>query len=158
MQGTLYSDNYKSTHVYPVFDPRSILYPGLKGTISKLISERDTCAAHGFGALGNLIATPVFISQMIKASVNAVDNLLPTGLVTVGRGINLTHEAPTMVGMTLKVIATLKEINGHKLLFEIVAFDDFGEVGRGTHERIVVQRDRLFRHAEERLCKFSSPH
>ncbi|VBB07845.1 Hypothetical protein LUCI_3110 [Lucifera butyrica] len=144
-------DNTAFVDFLSSFDLRSILWPGLDATVQKLIDESDTAAHYGSGSLGHLIATPAFVALMINASVNAVEDRLPPGFVTVGRSLEITHEAPTCLGMVLRVKSTLKQIKGDRLFFEIVASDDYSEVGCGTHERAVVQKDRLFRRAEERL-------
>lgn len=134
-----------------MFDLRSMLLPGINNTVQRLVDESDTATHYGRGSLGNLIATPAFVSLMIDASIATVENRLPDGFVTVGTSFEFTHDAPTCMGMTLRVKSTLVEINGENLLFEIVASDDYGEVGRGRHQRTVVNRKRLFKKAEQRI-------
>jgi fluoroacetyl-CoA thioesterase len=134
-----------------MFDLRSMLLPGINNTVQKLVDESDTATRYGRGSLGSLIATPAFVSLMIDASIATVENRLPDGFVTVGTSFEFTHDAPTCMGMTLRVKSTLVEINGENLLFEIVASDDYGEVGRGRHQRTVVNREHLFKKAEQRI-------
>lgn len=134
-----------------MFDLRSMLLPGMNNTVQRLVDESDTATHYGRGSLGSLIATPAFVSLMIDASISAVENRLPHGFVTVGTSFEFTHDAPTCMGMTLRVKSTLVEIIGENLLFEIVASDDYGEVGRGRHQRTVVNRERLFKKAEQRI-------
>lgn len=134
-----------------MFDLRSMLLPGINNTVQRLVDESDTATHYGRGSLGSLIATPAFVSLMIDASIATVENRLPDGFVTVGTSFEFTHDAPTCMGMTLRVKSTLVEINGENLLFEIVASDDYGEVGRGRHQRTVVNRERLFKKAEQRI-------
>jgi fluoroacetyl-CoA thioesterase len=134
-----------------MFDLRSMLLPGINNTVQRLVDESDTATHYGRGSLGSLIATPAFVSLMIDASIATVENRLPDGFVTVGTSFEFTHDAPTCMGMTLRVKSTLVEINGENLLFEIVASDNYGEVGRGRHQRTVVNRERLFKKAEQRI-------
>jgi fluoroacetyl-CoA thioesterase len=134
-----------------MFDLRSMLLPGINNTVQRLVDESDTATHYGRGSLGSLIATPAFVSLMIDASIATVENRLPDGFVTVGTSFEFTHDAPTCMGMTLRVKSTLVEINGENLVFEIVASDNYGEVGRGRHQRTVVNRERLFKKAEQRI-------
>ncbi|EIW15512.1 MULTISPECIES: thioesterase family protein [Pelosinus] len=134
-----------------MFDLRSTLLPGMNNTVQKLVDESDTATRYGRGSLGTLIATPAFVSLMIDASIATVENRLPEGFTTVGTSFEFTHDAPTCMGMTLRVKSTLVEINGENLIFDIVASDDYGEVGRGRHQRAVVNRKRLFEKADQRI-------
>lgn len=139
-----------------MFDLRSILLVGINNTVQKLVDESDTATRYGRGSLGTLIATPAFVSLMIDASIATVENRLPDGFVTVGTSFQFTHDAPTCIGMTLRVKSTLVEIHGENLVFDIVASDDYGEVGRGRHQRTVVNRERLFKKAEHRISNIHS--
>jgi fluoroacetyl-CoA thioesterase len=145
------STNVNKSNPFINFHLRSFLLPGMNAVVQKLIDESDTAAHYGVGSLGHLIATPAFVALMIDAAVMAVEDRLPPGIVTVGRAFNFKHDAPTCFGMVLRVKATLKEINGDRLLFDIVASDDYGEIGSGTHERAVVDRTSLFAKADERI-------
>ena len=46
---------------------------------------------------------------------------------------------------------TLVEIDGMKLRFEVLVWDDLGEISRGHHERIVVNKDEFVQKTRERL-------
>ncbi len=43
--------------------------------------------------------------------------------------------------MTVRASATLVEVEGRRLVFEVSAEDQAGVVGRGTHERAVIVLD-----------------
>ena len=138
-----------------MFDLKSTLLVGMSNTVQKLVDESDTATRYGRGSLGPLIATPAFVALMIDASIAAVEHRLPEGYVTVGTSFEFTHDAPTCMGMTLRVKSTLVEINGENLIFDIVASDDYSEVGRGRHQRTVVNRERLFKKAEQRISNLA---
>lgn len=134
-----------------MFDLRNVLLMGMNHTVQKLLTEADTASQYGRGSLGNLIATPAFVALIIDASLANVEGRLPDGFVTVGTSFNFMHDAPTSMGMTLRVKSTIKEINGESILFDIVASDEYGAVGHGQHQRIVVNRARLFEKAKQRM-------
>jgi len=134
-----------------MFDLRNVLLVGMNHTVQKLVTEADTASQYGRGSLGHLIATPAFVALIIDASIANVEGRLPQGFVTVGTSFNFMHDAPTCMGMTLRVKSTIKVINGESILFDIVASDEYGAVGHGQHQRIVVNREHLFEKATQRL-------
>jgi fluoroacetyl-CoA thioesterase len=127
--------------------------PGLSAVVQKKVEESDTAVNYGSGVLGRLLATPVFVQLIIKASTETVDPLLPDGYVTVGKSMEFSHEAPTSMGMTITVQSTLERVEGNRLFFRIVACDSLGDVGYGKHERIIVSEKVLWEKAQERLKK-----
>ncbi len=86
---------------------------------------------------------------MEATAVALVQEGLEDGLTTVGTGINVTHVSATPVGMEVRFEAELTEIapNGKGLRFRVAAYDAAGLIGEGTHERVVVDRDRFERRA-----------
>jgi fluoroacetyl-CoA thioesterase len=127
--------------------------PGMSAVVQKKVEESDTASNYGSGVLGRLLATPVFVQLVIKASTETVDPLLPDGYVTVGKSMEISHEAPTSMGMTISVQSTLEKVEGNRLFFRIVACDALGDVGYGRHERIIVSEKVLWEKAQERLNK-----
>jgi fluoroacetyl-CoA thioesterase len=47
------------------------------------------------------------------------------------------------MGMIVQARATLKEVDGRRLVFEVSAWDPVERVGEGTHERFIVNRERF---------------
>ena len=126
------------------------LKPGLSKTVQKTITESDTLA-FGRGALRELLATPSLTALMIEAAISTVDPLLPEGYVTVGKSTAVSYQNPTMIGMTVTVSASLAEIDKNRLVFEITAFDELGQIARGKHERIIVDSS-IFMQKAHRRC------
>lgn len=127
------------------FGPNTVV----SAVISKVVQPADT-AANYTEVLSQFMATPAWVDMAIRAAMDAVDNRLPFGYMTVGTRIEVTHEAPTCLGMKVSVKATLAEIAGNRLIFEIEAWDDIGEIGRGVYERHVVSQAALLQKASER--------
>ena len=125
--------------------------PGLSGIVQKTVEKSDAALNYGSGALGNPLATPRYVDMLIKAAVKAVDSHLPEGMTTVGRYMEFTHEAPTAVGMSITVKATLTSVNETCLTFDIVATDELGQVGHGKHERVIIRLDQFIKKTEERF-------
>lgn len=90
-----------------------------------------------------VFATPSMIALMENAAMNAVATELPEGATTVGAMMNTTHLRPSALGAEISAVATLKEVDGRKLTFEVVAKDGGQVIGEGTHVRYVVDRVRF---------------
>lgn len=131
-----------------MLDLTKILVPGLNSLVRKVVQRSDTAASYSQD-LNEFMATPAWVDMAMRAAIDAVDKHLPEGYITVGTYIEITHEAPTCLGMTVTVQATLREVNG-RLIFDIKAWDEIGEIGKGVHERHVVDRESLIKKAKER--------
>lgn len=101
------------------------------------VTSTDTAAALGSGDL-EVFATPAMISLMELTSRLCVGDALEQGQTTVGTLVNISHTAATPVGMRISCEATLVEIDGRRLVFDVVATDECGIIGKGTHERFIV--------------------
>lgn len=122
---------------------------GLEGKASLSVSEADTARAVGSGAVV-VLGTPVMIALMEQASVAATAPRLPPDQVTVGTQVAVRHLAPTPVGMGVVARATLTEIDGRVLTFEVEAWDDKERIGVGTVQRVIVDRERFQGRADEK--------
>jgi len=120
----------------------SDLKVGLKGTAEILVGTRDTAPHVGSGKI-KVLATPVMVSLMEEASLNAVEGLLPPGFQTVGTHLDITHTAATPVGLRVTATAELTAMSGRKLTFRVWADDEQERIGGGMHERIVVEVARF---------------
>lgn len=129
----------------------SQIKPGISRTVQKTITEADTLA-FGRGALRELLATPSLTALMVEAAIATVDPLLPDGYVTVGKSTSVSYQHPTIIGMTVTVAAMLAEIDKNRLVFEITAFDELGQIARCKHERIIVDAAAFWQKALAR-CK-----
>lgn len=62
---------------------------------------------------------------------------------SVGTHVNFSHLAATVPGMTVTVDATITDVNGRRIGFNVVAHDGVDEISTGTHERFIIDRDRF---------------
>ncbi|KAE8308477.1 HotDog domain-containing protein [Aspergillus transmontanensis] len=97
-----------------------------------------------------VLATSRMVASMEIAAARVLQPLLSPDQLSVGTSINITHSAPTPVGA--KVTAEAKYIGqkGKLYQFEVIAKDEAGEVGRGSHERAIVEIARLENSAKKR--------
>ncbi|MDI7275279.1 MAG: thioesterase family protein [Anaerolineae bacterium] len=123
--------------------------PGLAGR-SELVVARENTARHlGSGGV-EVLATPELVRLMERAAVAAVDHLLPEGYRTVGARVDVQHLAPTPVGMRVVASAELVAVDGRRLTFQVEAHDERELVGRGSHERAIIELARFAQRVEQK--------
>lgn len=118
------------------------IVPGLASECQLSVGEENTAAHLGSGDVSAL-ATPEMIRLMEKASVAAVDHLLPEGYKTVGVLVNVHHLAATPMGMEVRVRAELAEVDGRRLVFHVEAHDELEKVGEGEHHRMIINVEKF---------------
>jgi predicted thioesterase len=69
---------------------------------------------------------------------------------TVGTRLDISHTAPSCIGMTVTCESELISVEGRKLVFSVRASDEAGEIGSGTHERYIIKNDKFMEKAAAR--------
>jgi predicted thioesterase len=123
---------------------------GKSATISVKADESNTALAVGSGSLP-VFATPMMIALMEQAACAVLSDALSEGETSVGTLINVHHSAASPIGSTITATATITAVFGRKIIFQVTASDNKGEVGNGTHERVIVDSERFMERAEKRL-------
>lgn len=118
------------------------LKPGLTGTAETVVRETNTALAMGSGSL-HVFATPSMIALMEQAACNAVAACLDEESTSVGTLVNITHDAATSMGKKVTAKATLVEVQGRKLVFEVTAADEDKQIGKGRHERFIINKEKF---------------
>lgn len=119
-----------------------MLETGIKGTRTVTVNEENTAKAMGSGTL-DVFATPALIALMEETCWRSVANELEEGCGTVGTLLEIKHTAPTPVGMKVTCESALTEVDGRRLVFEVIARDAKGVVGEGKHERFIIQNEKF---------------
>ena len=122
---------------------------GLKNSAESFVTENDTAIKVGSGSL-KVLATPKMIALMEKAATDLLEKILPENFTSVGISLNIQHTAPTPTGMKIFAEAEIIEVSGRKILFEVSAKDEVGEIGRGKHERFIVDRKKFQEKADSK--------
>ncbi len=113
------------------------LQAGMTFELEHLVSDEVT--AHRMGNEGfHVLATPIIFAWFEEAARMMAAANLETGQGTVGSMVTLKHLAATPVGMTVRVKATLREVDGRRLLFDLEAHDEKEKIAEGQNERYVV--------------------
>ncbi len=115
---------------------------GIEGYKEQMVDFKDTAAAYGSG-LVEVFATPAMIGLMEYTAQHSVQSLLPEGHGTVGTEVNIKHLKATPIGAKVYSKTKLIEIDGKKLIFEVSAYDEQGQIGSGFHTRYIINSERF---------------
>lgn len=123
---------------------------GMKGEASTLVEREDTALEVGSGDL-LVYATPCMVALMEGAACEAVAPGLSEGQTTVGTALNIAHTSATPVGLEVRAEAEVTAVEGKVITFAIRAFDEAGEIGNGTHQRVIVTGQKFLDKAYAKL-------
>lgn len=115
---------------------------GLSATQERVVGEDDTAAALGSGSLP-VLGTPRLLAWCEAATCAALTDVLAEGSTSVGTRISLEHLAPSPVGATLAVSASVAHVDGRLVRFTVEARQAGKLVGAGEVTRVVVATDRF---------------
>ena len=119
-----------------------MLQENLIGTATVKVTEANTAATMKSGSL-TVFATPAMCALMEEAACAAVNAHLEVDSGTVGISLNITHDRATAWNDTVTATATLTKIDGRKLIFSVEAKDSKGIIGKGTHERFIINNEKF---------------
>ena len=120
--------------------------PGMLTTAKLKVSSSDLASAISTepqDAFPDVFATSRLVAIMEIASARALQHLLQPGQLSVGVSLDVTHSAPTPPGATVTAEATYVGQERNLYVFNVVARDQGGEVGKAVHKRAIVDRERL---------------
>ena len=116
---------------------------GAKGTYMLRVTPAHLANQFKDAALPPVFATPMMITAMENAALNAVRSYLGPGESAVGTAVNVRHLAATPVGHRVTAEAEVTKVDGRRIEFKVTARDEVEEIGNGTHERMLVDIQRL---------------
>jgi fluoroacetyl-CoA thioesterase len=116
---------------------------GATGTYTLRVAPAHLASQFKDAALPEVFATPMMVTAMENAALNAVRAYLDPGESAVGTVVNVRHLAATPVGHQVTAKAEVTKVDGRRIEFNVSARDEMEEIGSGTHERVVVDMARL---------------
>lgn len=115
---------------------------GQTATATITVTESNIAKTMKSGSL-EVFATPAMCALMEEAAQAAVQPHLESGEGTVGISLSISHDAPSPLGATITAKATVIAVEGRKISFEIEAHDGVGCIGKGTHDRFVINNEKF---------------
>jgi fluoroacetyl-CoA thioesterase len=126
---------------------------GAKGRFTLRVTPAHLANQFKDATLPPVFATPMMVTAMENAALNAIRDYLDLGESAVGTAVDIRHLAATPVGHEVTAEAEVTGVDGRRVTFNVSARDETEEIGRGTHERMVVDVRRL----GQRLAAKSKP-
>ena len=115
---------------------------GMKGAASTTVEREDTACEVGSGSL-LVYATPCMVALMEGAACEAIAEALSEDKTSVGTELHISHLSATPVGLEVRAEAEVTEVDGNAITFNVVAYDEKGKIGEGTHKRYIVASQRF---------------
>lgn len=123
-------------------------------TYTKTTTASDAFVSNT-ATINYLLSTTSIISLVIDLSCKLIDDKLPQNYITVGRKMDISHLNPTLIGDEISLTVTVKKIENHKIFLDFVVIDNNEVVCMGSCERVVVNKDKLYENAYNRIHKNS---
>ena len=123
---------------------------GMKGQAFTDVERADTAKEVGSGDL-LVYATPCMVALMEGAACEAIAEALKETETTVGTMLNIEHTSATPVGLEVRAEAAVISVEGKVITFEVTAYDEIGEIGRGIHKRVIVNSQKFLDKAYSKL-------
>jgi fluoroacetyl-CoA thioesterase len=111
---------------------------GAKGRTEITVGPEHLASTVKSALLPPVLATPIMILQMENAALEAVRPYLEPGESCVGAHVDVAHLAATPEGRRVTAEATVTGVDGRRISFDVTARDATEEIGRGRHERVVI--------------------
>ena len=112
---------------------------GAEKTATVVVTEDMTAAHVGSGSVA-VLATPQLVALVERAAVALVDPSLPDGTTSVGGALAIDHLAPTPPGVEVTATVRVEQSDARTVRLSFVAADPGGQVARGSHVRVMVDR------------------
>jgi fluoroacetyl-CoA thioesterase len=137
------------------------LKPGLQHVQRMRVSETLTVPAmtSSFGSFADMppvFATAYMVAFIEFACVEFLKRYLDDGEGSVGTHVDVSHTAATPIGMEVTAEVELVAVEGRKLRFQVTCRDEADEIGKGFHERFIIDRAKFMNRVEAKAAKTSA--
>lgn len=132
------------------------LKPGLRHSATLTVDEALAVPAQArlfdpATEMPPVLATANMIAFVEWTCVWALAPYLGADQRTVGTRVDMTHTAPTPIGMRVTAEVELIAIDGRTLRFKVACRDEQEAIGEGFHERTVIDNDRFMARLARKL-------
>jgi fluoroacetyl-CoA thioesterase len=127
------------------------LRPGVS-LVNRVQVDRDRTI--GFmGEEGRVYGTPYLVRDIEMTCRQLILDHGDAGEDSVGTDVSIKHLAPTLLGMTAEITATVSAVEGRKVTFTVTAKDDLDQICSGTHGRFVVDVGKTVERLKAKAAK-----
>jgi len=103
-----------------------------------------------------VLSTPDMIRLVEQTAIEAVAPHLAPGQATVGTRVDIAHLAATPVGMSITIAVELTEVDRRRLGFRVEVRDELDEVGKGSHERFIIDAAQRLPRLEDKVRRWKA--
>jgi fluoroacetyl-CoA thioesterase len=122
------------------------LKPGVKGELELDITDAYTTQRGDY----KIFSTPNMVMLLEKAAIEALKPYLTDAQTSVGSRVDVKHLGPTLLGMHARAVATVTEVEGSRVAFQVEIFDEMDKVGEAMHERYILDQQRYFKRLDRK--------
>lgn len=123
---------------------------GTEFVSNTIVTENNVALTVGSGE-AEVFSTPMMIALMENAAYLCLKPFLDETETSVGIRMDTTHESASPIGLAISARAKITEVSGKIITFEVIASDAFGIIGKGTHQRAVVNAEKFVSRANTKL-------
>jgi fluoroacetyl-CoA thioesterase len=123
---------------------------GILGSMEIEVDEEKSAEKMGSGNLP-VFATPAMIALIEETAWKSVEEHLQKGQSTVGTNLEISHLSATPLGMNVLCQTKLIEVDGRKLVFEAKVYDKEALIGKGKHERYIIDTEKFMENTKNKF-------
>jgi predicted thioesterase len=114
----------------------------------EILTGPEHSARNFFPDLPDVFGTPYLVGLFEGVSAELMAPHLAPGEQSVGAGMDLKHTAPTPLGMKVRAVTELVEVDKRKHVFKLEAFDEKEKIGEATHVRYIIDAAKFMQKVE----------
>ncbi len=101
-----------------------------------------------FPKVPDVFGTPFLGGLFEGTSAELMAPHLGPGETSVGISMNLKHTAPTPLGMEVRAVTQVTQVDGRKITFKLEGFDEKEKIGEAMHERFIINEAKFNQRVE----------
>lgn len=125
---------------------------GMEGKARFVTGQAHSAKEMGSGDL-EVFSTPSLVALMEEACWTSIVSGLSEGESTVGVEMTVSHLAATPIGMEVWAESVVTAVDGKRIHFTVTAFDEAGEIGKGSHQRVVISAEKFMGRIQSKTGK-----
>jgi fluoroacetyl-CoA thioesterase len=114
----------------------------------RLKTGPEHSARHFYPDVPDVFGTPYLGGLFEGVSAALMAPHLESGEQSVGISMNLKHLAPTPLGMEIRAVTAVTQVEGRKITFKLEAFDEKEKIGEAAHERFIINAEKFNQRVE----------
>ncbi len=119
------------------------LRPGAEAEVTITVTTDMLATFEELGPVHSLYATWSMVRHMELACRKIILPYLEPDEDAVGYSVHVTHLAPTRAGERVTARARLLEVDGHRIICAVEAYNAREKIGEGTQVQMLVNKARL---------------